>query len=298
MAFDKADRDRRHAVRLPHGLWPPPRQGRGRRADRPGLPDGRQEPGHLARPGRSSGRHPGRGRTGGLGPRGQPRQEPARLDGGAAGRGAEGDRQADALVPVRKHADPSLPGGVGDQRVPHRGHRLHRRRRRRGDDQRPGGAAAPARALDGPRRARRARHRHGLRHGGQARQSGEGGAVLLRRRLVRHDRVRHGDRQPVRRAVHRGDRQQLGHEPDPLRPAGEVRPGARRRRQQTRRRAVQQVCRDAGRLRRGGHRPGRDRPGAAARARRDQLARQVGRDQHLGGPNEYAPGTKAQTMYK
>ena len=83
----------------------------------------------VARPGRSSGRHPGRGRTGGLGPRGQPRQEPARLDGGAAGRGAEGDRQADALVPVRKHADPPLPGGVGDQRVPHRGHRLHRRRR-------------------------------------------------------------------------------------------------------------------------------------------------------------------------
>ena len=38
--------------------------------------------------------------------------------------------------------------------------------------------------------------------------------------------------------------------------------------------------------------------GPALRARRDQLARQVGRDQHLGGPNEYAPGTKAQTMYK
>ena len=93
------------------------------------------------------------------------------LDGGAAGRGAEGDRQADAAVHVREHADPSLPGRLGDQRVPDRGHGLHRRRRRRGDDQRPGGAAAPARPLDGPRRARRARHRHRLRHGRQARQS-------------------------------------------------------------------------------------------------------------------------------
>ena len=114
----RRDRDRRHAVRLPHGLRPPPRQGRRRGADRPGLPHGRQEPRHRARPGRPSGRDPRRGRAGRLGPRRQPRQEPARLDGGAAGRGAEGDRQADAAVPVRQHADPSLPGGLGDQRVP------------------------------------------------------------------------------------------------------------------------------------------------------------------------------------
>ena len=88
----------------------------------------------------------------------------------------------------------------GNQRVPHRGYRLHRRRRR-GDDQRPGGAAPPARHwMD--RRARRARHRHRLRHGRQARQSGQGG-LLLRRRPVRHDRVRHGNREPVRRPISR-----------------------------------------------------------------------------------------------
>ena len=94
----RRDRDRRHAVRFPHGLRPAPRQGRRRGPDRSGLPHGRQEPGHLARAGRPPGRDPGRGRPGGLGPGGQPREEPARLDGGAAGRGAEGDRQADAAV--------------------------------------------------------------------------------------------------------------------------------------------------------------------------------------------------------
>ena len=80
----------------------------------------------------------------------------------------------DKLMPlftVRQLADPSLSGGLGDQRVPDRGHGLYRRRRRRRDDQRPGGAAAPARPLDGPGRARRARRRHGLRHGRQARPS-------------------------------------------------------------------------------------------------------------------------------
>ena len=37
---------------------------------------------------------------------------------------------------------------------------------------------------------------------------------------------------------------------------------------------------------------------ALRRAREEGLTRQVGGDQHLGRPNEYAPGTKAQTMYK
>ena len=45
---------------------------------------------------------------------------------------------------------------------------------------------------------------------------------------------------------------------------------------------VQQVRRDARRLRRGGARARRDRPGAAPRARRGAITRQVGGDQHLG----------------
>jgi acetolactate synthase-1/2/3 large subunit len=131
--------------------------------------------------------------------------------------------QADAAVPLRGRADPPLPRGLGDQRVPDRRHDLHRRRRRRGDDLRPGGAAAPARQLDGPGRARQPRRGHGIRHGVQAGASAKGGALLLRRRRLRHDRLRHGDGQPLRRALHRRDRQQLGHEPDPLRPDLQVR---------------------------------------------------------------------------
>ena len=102
-------RDRRHAVRLPHGLRPAARQGRRRGADRSGLSDGRQEPRHLARAGRPPGRDPGRGRPGGIGPRRQPGEEPARLDGGAPGRGAEGDRQADAAVhaPTARRSTPT-----------------------------------------------------------------------------------------------------------------------------------------------------------------------------------------------
>ena len=60
-------------------------------------------------------------------------------------------------------ADPSVPRGLRNQRVPHRRHDLHRRRRRRGDDLGAGGASARARQLDGPRRARFARRRHRLR---------------------------------------------------------------------------------------------------------------------------------------
>ena len=65
----------------------------------------------------------------------------------------------------------------------------------------------PARQLDGPGRARQPRHRHRLRARGQARASAEGGAVLLRRRLVRHDRVRHGDGEPLQGALYRRHRQ-------------------------------------------------------------------------------------------
>ena len=52
-----------------------------------------------------------------------------------------------------------------------------------------------------PGRARRARHRHGLRAWRPSSPTRRRRSLLLRRRLLRHDRVRHGDRQPVRRAV-------------------------------------------------------------------------------------------------
>ena len=57
--------------------------------------------------------------------------------------------------------------------------------------------------VDGSGRARLARRRHRLCDRRRPRPSRQGGAVLLRRRLVRHDGVRHGDRQPFRRALHR-----------------------------------------------------------------------------------------------
>ncbi len=82
-----------------------------------------------------------------------------------------------------------------------RRHDLHRRRRRRGDDLGAGGASARPGTVDGPGCARLARRRHRLRDCRRARAPEEGGALLLRRRLLRHDRLRHGDRQPVRRPV-------------------------------------------------------------------------------------------------
>ena len=137
----------------------------------------------------------------------------------------------------------------------------------------------------------------GFRNGGQARASEEGSALLLRRRRVRHDGVRHGNRQPLRRAVHRGDRQQLGDEPDPLRPDGEVRPGARQCRQQARRRAFRQVRRNAGRLRRGSARAVEDRRRCSGPAKPMAKTGKCAVVNIWVDPNEYAPGTKNQTMY-
>ncbi len=120
-----------------------------------------------------------------------------------AGPGRDGHRKADAALQVQQPPDPSLSRRLRAQRVPRRQHHLHRRRRRCRDDLRAGGAAAPPRPVDGPGRARLARRRHGLRDRGGARASRQGGAVLLRRRLLRHDGLRHGDGQPLRRALHR-----------------------------------------------------------------------------------------------
>ncbi len=150
------DRDRRHAVRLPHGLRQAAVPGGDDRPDRSGLPDRRQEPGPLARPGGRSRCDPGRGRGCRFGPARQRRRRAPGLAREAARGRDRGHRQADAALHVRELADPSLPRGLGDQRVPDRGHDLHRRWRRRGDDQRPSRAAAPAGPLDGSR-ARSAR---------------------------------------------------------------------------------------------------------------------------------------------
>ncbi len=126
----------------------------------------------------------------------------------------------------------------------------------------------------------------------------ERGAVLLRRRRIRHDRVRYGNRRPVRRAVYRGDRQQLGDEPDPLRPDGEVRTAARQCRQQAGRHGVLPLRQNLGRPGRGSARSLANRPCPAARA---AVRAGHGKSAVVNiwvDPNEYAPGTKAQTMYK
>ena len=175
---------------------------------------------------------------------------------------------------------------------------LHRRRRRRGHDFRAGGAPAQARPMDGSGRAGLARGRYRLRHRRRARQSVEGSPVLLRRRRLRHDRVRHGNRQPFRGPVSCGHRQQLGHESDPLWPARQIRRTARQRRQSAGRRAVRQIRRDAGRLRRGGAGPAQIAP-ALRRARESvQKLRRSAVVNIWVDPREYAPGTKNQTMYK
>ena len=118
----------------------------------------------------------------------------------------------------------------------------------------------------------------------------EGGGLPLRRRLVRHDRLRHGDRAALRRALPRDRRQQLGDEPDPLRPDGEIRRAARQYRQQAGRRGVLAFRHHDRRLRRGGPRGRRDRPGAQARARGHRRHRQVRRGQCLGRPRRVRAG--------
>ena len=139
------------------------------------------------------------------------------------------------------------------------------------------------RELDGPGRAGVVGRRHRVRVGLEAGAPGKGSPVLLWRRLLRHDRLRHGDGQPVRRSLYRGHRQQLGHEPDPLRPARQVRRGTRQRGEPPRRRSLLEVRRDAGRIRRGGHRLQRGRAGAGPGAAGGADFRQVRGRQRLGG---------------
>ena len=99
------------------------------------------------------------------------------------------------------------------------------------------------------------------------------------------DRLGLRDARPLQPPVRRHRRQQLLDEPDPLRPEGQVRRGARAGRQHPRRRPLRQVRADAGRLRRGGPRPRRHRARAAARPR----VRQAVADQRLGRPGRVRP---------
>jgi acetolactate synthase-1/2/3 large subunit len=162
-----------------------------------------------------------------------------RRDNGAKGREewlthlrVEEKKAIDARMPkLISDAHPSAAARARAEPVPDRGHHLHRRRRRRGDLLGRCGAAAPARPLDGSGPARHARRRHSLRHGGEVRAAGEGGALPLRRRLLQPHRLGFRDLRALRPALHRGGRQQLAHEPDPLRPDPEIRQGAGRRRQ-------------------------------------------------------------------
>ena len=220
-------RDRGHALRFPHGLRQAPARRRHRGTDRPRLSHRRQEPRRGARPRRPPGGHHEGGHRCGERPRGQSRQGPRAVARGAPRARGREDREADAAVQVQQQSDPPLSGRLGAQRVSHRRHDLHRRRRRRGHHQRASRAAPCTGQLDGSGRPRLARRRHGIRHGGEARAPEEGGALLLRRRLLRHDGFRHGDRQPFRCALPSGHRQQLCHEPDPLRTDREVRRRAR-----------------------------------------------------------------------
>ena len=163
------------------------------RPDRPRLPHRRQEPRHRPRPRRrcrasilARGRH-------------RPRQGAATTARAARKAWLErpARRGADSLIEkrlpqphVRRSADPPAAARARDQRVPHRGHDLHRRRRRH-------------RHLLRRRRAAASRPGHWMdpgplgtlgvgmpvRDGGQARPARQGGRVPLRRRRVHPDRL-------------------------------------------------------------------------------------------------------------
>jgi acetolactate synthase-1/2/3 large subunit len=120
-------------------------------------------------------------------------------------------------------------------------------------------AVRPTGTVDGPGRARLARRRHGLCTRREARPSEEGGPLLLRGRLLRHDRLRHGDRRSFRRTLHRRHRQQLGDESNPLRPARQIWRAARQHRQQARRHEFLRFPSNVGRLGRRGARSLEDR---------------------------------------
>ena len=204
-------------------------------------------------------------------------------------------REAAAAPALRRHADRPLPARARDQRVPHRGHHLHRRRRRHRHLLRPGRAAQVARPLDGPRPAGHARRRRAVRDGRQVRPPGQGDPRALRRRrllltgwdfetLVRFNLPFVGivGNNSSMNQIRYGQIQKYGED-------------ARPRRQHARRRAVRPVREDARRIRRGSARPGRHRARARARPRESGPPSLIN---VWVDPEVYAPGTMNQTMYK
>jgi len=103
---------------------------------------------------------------------------------------------------------------------------------------------------------------------------------------------------PLQRALHRRHRQQLGDEPDPLRPDREIRRAARQRRQQL---GDMEFSHSRGSGERGASRVREASKIAPALRQAREMVAKTGKSAVVNvwvDPNEYAPGTKNQTMYK
>ena len=204
-------------------------------------------------------------------------------------------REAAAATEVGRLADPPVPAGQRDQRLPHRGLDLHRRRRRHRHLLRAGRAAQVARPLDGPGAARHARRRCPLRARRQEGTARQGSRRPLRRRRVLPHRLGLRDPRPLQPPVRRDRRQQLLDEPDPLRPgrrstawsaSGSATPSATSTTTSSPRCWAVTARRSAT--------PPTSRPAL-------QRARESGKPSLINvwvDPDAYAPGTMNQTMYK
>ena len=227
----------------------------------------------------------------------QRRRRPQAVAGRIAGSRGEGLREAAARVPVRRGAGQPLPGRLRAQRVPHRGHHLRRRRRRRRHRQRPGGAATRSRPVDGSRPARHARRRRAVRDGREVRPPGAEVLAYFGDGAFSMTGWDFETLRPVQPAVPRRGREQLGDEPDPLRPDHEVRRGARRRRQPARRRPYDKFAQILGGYGEEVREPGQIRP-ALERAREAVASGTPALINIWVDIDVWAPGTRNQTMYK
>ena len=183
----RRDRHRRHAVRLPHGLRAPPPRGRH------GRPRSTWTTGRSARTGTS---RSASSATSGSVLQSVTAAASGHIDNGAASRKrvwleelrAAEEKAYEKLLPEflsdGRPGQP-VPGGLPAQRVPHRGHHLHRRRGRRRDRQRPGRASTGDRPVDGSGAARHARCR-GVPFAMAAKyvHPGTGGPCVLRQRHI------------------------------------------------------------------------------------------------------------------
>ena len=195
-------------------------QGRDRGPDRHGLPHRRQEPRHRPRPRRRPGRDPGRGR-----------RRPPR----AASTTARQSRKAwleELRAEEETATEKRLPRLMSDA-APIHPLPASRTRSTSSSPRTRSTSATAATSSRSPRGVVQPRSPGhwmdpgplgtlgvGVRfaHGGQVRPARQGGGVPVRRRRVQPDRLGLRDAGPLRPAVHRGRRQQLAHEPDPLRP--------------------------------------------------------------------------------